>query len=79
MYFDMSERTTIKLKGTKNVKISKFGNVKSRVSVILTIAVNDYKLAPILIFKGQPGKTNEKKLQEIDVKNFYLLLIKFLG
>ena len=64
MYFDMSERTTIKLKGTKNVKISKFGNVKSRVSVILTIAGNDYKLTPILIFKGHPGNTNEKNYKK---------------
>ena len=63
-------KQTIELKGTKNVKISTFGNDKCRVSVIFTIAGNGDKLAPMMIFKGQPGKTNEKKLQEIeDVKN----------
>jgi transposase len=62
----MPEQTTIELKGTKNVKISTFGNDKSRVSVILTIAGNGEKLAPMMIFKGQPSKTNEKKLQDIE-------------
>lgn len=62
--------TTIELKGTKIFKISTFGNDKSRVLVILSIAGNGDKLAPMMIFKGQPGKTNEKKLQEIkDVIN----------
>ena len=70
IYFDIPEKTTIELKGTKNVKISTFGNDKSRVSVILAIVGNGDKLAPMMIFKGQPGKTNEKKLQELeDVKN----------
>ena len=62
----MPEQTTIELKGTKNVKISTFGNDKSRVSVILAIAGKGEKLAPMMIFKGQPGKTNEKKLQDIE-------------
>ena len=56
----MPEQTTIELKGTKNVKISTFGNDKSRVSVILAIAGKGEKLAPMMIFKGQPGKTNKK-------------------
>lgn len=43
---------------------------KCRVSVFLAIAGNEDKLVPMMIFKGQPGKTNEKKFQEIeDVKN----------
>ena len=41
----MPEQTTIELKGTKNVKISTFGNDKSRVSVILAISGNGEKLA----------------------------------
>jgi hypothetical protein len=48
----MPEQTTIELKGTKNVKISTFGNDKSRVSVIFAIAGKGEKLAPMMIFKG---------------------------
>lgn len=81
IYFEMPEQTTIELKDTKNVKISIFGNDKSRVSVILAIADNGEKFAPMMIFKGQSGKTNEKKLQDIEEekKNFYLLPTKFMG
>ena len=35
-----------------------------------------------MIFKGQPGKTNEKKLQDIEElkkTNFYLLPTEFMG
>ena len=76
IYFEMPEQTTIELKGTKNVKISTFGNDKNRVSVILAIAGNGEKLAPMMIFKGQPGKTNEKKLQDIEEvkKNKFLFV-----
>jgi hypothetical protein len=36
----------------------------------LAIAGNGDKLAPMMIFKRQPGKTNEKKIQEREyVKN----------
>ena len=73
----MPEQTTIELKGTKNVKISTFGNDKIRVSVILAISGNGEKLAPMMIFKGQPGKTNEKKLQDIEeVKKKFLFVAK---
>lgn len=61
IYFDMPEQITIELKGKKNVKISKFDNNESKVSVILAIAGKGDKLAPMMIFKGLPGKTNEKK------------------
>ena len=44
--------------------ISTFGNDKNRISIILAIAGNGDKLAPMMIFKIQPGKTNEKKIQE---------------
>jgi glutaredoxin 2 len=62
----MPQETTIKIKGTKKVKISTFGNEKNRVPVILSIARNGDKLAHMMIFKGQPDKTIEKHLQKID-------------
>ena len=71
----MPEQTTIELKGTKNVKISTFGNDKSRVSVILAISGNGEKLAPMMIFKGQPGKTNKKKFLFVANKIHGLQLI----
>ena len=81
IYFEIPEQTIIELKGTKNVKISTFGNNKSRVSVILSIAGNGEKLAPMMIFKSQPGNTKKKlqDIEEVKKKNFYLLPTKFMG
>ena len=65
VYFEMPEKKTIELKGTKKVEINTFGHDKERISVLLAIAGNGNKLPPLLIYKGKEGKFLENKLQKV--------------
>lgn len=53
IYIEMPVNTTIEKKGTNNIEISTFGGKKVRISVILGIGGNGYKLPPVLIFKAK--------------------------
>ena len=78
----MPETITVKLKGTKNEKISIYGNDKNRVSFILTNAEDGTKSSPLIIFKGEPGKITEKnfkKAKELKQKKFIFVSKKIPG
>lgn len=82
VYLELPEKTTVALKGTKEININTYRNDKKRVSVILSIACNGYKLPPLLIFKGGKGKKLESKLNKLEVckkKNYLLNVILIHG
>ena len=64
-YLDMSFGNTIDFIGNKNIEIISSGREKYRISVILSIAGDGTKLPPLIIFKGEEGKTIEKNLSNI--------------
>ena len=62
--------TTLEKIGEKTVKIRAFGKSKQRVSCILCIFAIGQKAPPMLVFKGVPRGTLEKKLKKLpDVIN----------
>ena len=66
----MNSETTIEFTGKKNVEILTSGPEKYRVSVILAVTGDGYKLSPLVIFKGEEGKSIE-----INFQNFHLYII----
>lgn len=64
-YLDMSFGNTIDFIGNKNIEIISSGREKYHISVILSIAGDGTKLPPLIIFKGEEGKTIEKSLRNI--------------
>ena len=64
-YLDMSFETTIDFTGNKNIDIKTDGREKYRISVILSVAGDGTKLPPLVIFKGEEGKTIEKSLNTL--------------
>ena len=56
---ERGKNSTIDLIGKKNIEIEKFGREQYRITIILSIAGDGKKLPPLLILKGQPGKTIE--------------------
>ena len=61
MYFDI----TIDFVGNRHVEIETMGKEKYRISVILAITGDGYKLPTFVIVKGEEGKTIEKQLQDL--------------
>lgn len=57
--------TTLEKIGEKTVQIRTFGKSKERVSCILCIFANGSKAPPMLVFKGVPEGTLEKKLNKL--------------
>ena len=55
-YLEMGFDTTLEFTGKKNVDILSSGFYRYRVSVILAVVGNCFKLPPLLILKGEPGK-----------------------
>ena len=55
--------TTLEFTGKKNVDILSLGLNLYKVSVILAVVGNGFKLPPLLILKGEPGKTIENELR----------------
>ena len=55
--------TTVQKIGEKSVKVRTFGKDKVRISAVLAILANGFKLPPLLIFRGKTGGPKEKKLQ----------------
>ena len=64
VFFEMYQNKTIAKIGAKKVNIKSFGCDKLRISIILTILANGDKLAPLIVFKGKPGKTLETRLSK---------------
>lgn len=61
----MNSEKTIEFTGKKNVEILTSGREKYRVSVILAVTGDGYKLSPLVIFKGEEGKSIEKNLPKL--------------
>lgn len=62
-YLEMGFDTTLEFTGKKNVDILSSGLNRYRVSVILAVVGSGFKLPPLKILKGEPGKTIEKELR----------------
>jgi transposase len=66
VYLDMFSDTTIDFVGAENVSIVTTGREKYRLTVLLSICANGWKLPPLVVVKGESGKTIENKLRKLD-------------
>ena len=67
LYMEMPANTTIEKKGTNNIEVCTFGGEKVRISLILGVSGNGYKLPPVLIFKAKKDGRLEKTLNELEL------------
>ena len=65
IFIEMNYSTTIDFIGKKNVEYLTTGREHYRISIILSVTGDGYKLPPFVIIKGEEGKTIEKKLNEL--------------
>ena len=65
LFLEMNYSTTIDFIGKKNVEYLTTGREHYRISIILSVTGDGYKLPPFVIIKGEEGKTIEKKLNEL--------------
>ena len=72
-FLEMAYETTIEFTGKKNIEIETSGRDHYRISVILSVAGDGTKLPPLVIIKGEPGKTIEK-----DLRNLHFIKEKFI-
>ena len=63
---EMGFNTTIDFIGKKNIEVETFGREQYRITIILSIAGDGTKLPPLVILKGQPGKTIENHLKNLE-------------
>lgn len=61
-FLDIYYNLSINFIGNKNIDILSFGREKYRLSVILAITGDWYKLPIFVIFRREEGKTIKKKL-----------------
>ena len=66
VYLDMFSDTTIDFIGAENDSIVTTGREKYRLTVLLSICANGWKLPPLVVVKGESGKTIENKLRKLD-------------
>lgn len=70
LFLEMGFNTTIDFRGNKNIDIETNGKEHYRITVILSAAGDGTKLTPLIIVKGEPGKTVETNLRKLTyVKN----------
>ena len=63
----MPANTAIEKKGTNNIEVYTFGGEKVRISLILGVSGNGYKLPPVLIFKAKKDGRLKKTLNELEL------------
>ena len=74
-YLSMGFETTIDFKGKSNIEIEITGKENYRITSILAVAGDGAKLPPLIILKGESGKSIETKYKKIDfVKNGEVLI-----
>ena len=74
-YLSMGFETTIDFKGKSNIEIEITGKENYRITSILAFAGDCAKLPPLIILKGESGKSIETKYKKIDfVKNGEVLI-----
>ena len=66
LFLEMGFNTTIDFKGNKNIEIETNGREHYRITIMLSAAGDGTKLPPLVIVKGEPGKTVETKLRKLD-------------
>lgn len=75
LFLEMGFNTTIDFKGNKNIEIETNGREHYRITIILSAAGDGTKLAPLVIVKGEPGKTVETNLRKLEyVRNNKLFI-----
>ena len=66
VYLDMISDITIDFVGAENVSFETTRRDKYRLTVLLSICANGWKLPLLVLFKGEIGKTIEKKLRKLE-------------
>lgn len=69
VYYENPDTITVDINGHKEIILNTEGNENKKISVLLSIAGDGTKLPPLLIFKGEVNKINEKQLQ----KNIHII------
>ena len=76
IFLEMGFNTKIDFRGNKNIDIDTTGKENYKLTVLLTVCEDGTKLAPLIILKGEPGKTieiNMRKLSFVKNNNIYIL------
>ena len=66
---EMGFNTTIDFMGKKNIDIQTSGREHYKLSIILAITGSGIKLPPLIIVKGEPGKSIENELRKLYSKS----------
>ena len=75
IFLEMGFNTTIDFRGNKNIDIDTTGKDNFKLTVLLTVCVDWTILVPLIILKGEPGKTieiNMRKLSFVMNNNMYI-------
>ena len=65
----MGFNCTIDFTGNKQIEIVTYGRDHYKISIILSVAGNGFKLSPLIIVKAEPGKTVETELRRLFCDN----------
>jgi DDE superfamily endonuclease len=68
IHFESKSTYTVARTGVKNVPTKGSGSDSKRCTVVVTIAADGTKHPPFFVFKGQPGKTLERSLLQLNIK-----------
>ena len=77
LFLEMGFNITLYFKGNKQININTNGREHYRITVILSAAGDGTKLSPLVILKGDPGKSvenNSRKLPCVINKNMYIYI-----
>lgn len=65
LFLETGFNMKIDFRVNKHIDIETIGKEQYRIIVMLSEAGNSTKLAPLIIVKGEPGKTFEKNLRKL--------------
>jgi len=71
----MGFNCTIDFTGNKQIEIVTSGRDHYKISIILSVAGNGFKLSPLIIVKAEPGKNVETELRRLFCDNKNLIYI----
>ena len=70
IFLEMNFNITIDFRGNKNIEIDTTGKENYKLTVLLSVCGDGTKLEPLVILKGEPGKTIETNMRKLSfVKN----------
>eukprot|EP01022_Parablepharisma_sp_SALTPOND_P007645 TRINITY_DN1319_c0_g2_i2.p1 TRINITY_DN1319_c0_g2~~TRINITY_DN1319_c0_g2_i2.p1 ORF type:complete len:565 (-),score=57.28 TRINITY_DN1319_c0_g2_i2:444-2138(-) len=67
IYYEHTAARVISIKGSKTVTLTHSKAGQARITLVLAVAFDGKKFPPLLIFRGEFGKTLQKKLQNIPI------------